>query len=163
MRTVFSLFDAYEDCETAVDELLDEGFKEDEMNVIVDEEVAKTNLDVKLDRVDVKATEELGEEARGLDVLLGVEQPVAMPRVGDVYAAGKLATILAKTAAAPDTGGLREALIDFDVSEPAAGAYEEAVSNGALLFWVRSSDERASEAASILRDHNGINVTSYAG
>ena len=163
MKSVFSLFESYENCEEAVDELLAEGFDEEELNVIVDQEVAKSHLDVDLERIDVEATEELGEGMEGLEVLLGVEQPVQMPRVGEVYAAGQLATILAKTAAAPDTGGLREALIDFDVAETVASAYEEAVLDGALLFWVRTPDAHASKAAEILRDGGGRHVTSYGG
>ena len=102
MKSVFALFDAYEDIKETVDELIAAGFDEGEMNVIVDEEVAKGHLDVNLEHVEVKATDELGEEATGLDVMLGVEQPVEVPRLGDVYAAGEIATILARTAASPD-------------------------------------------------------------
>jgi hypothetical protein len=163
MQSVFSLFEVYEDCEEAVDDLVEQGFDEEEINVIVDEEVAKTHLDVDLDRVDVKATDELGEEARGLDILLGVEQPVVLPGLDEVYAAGDVATVLAKTAASPDTGGLVGALVEFGVSQPIANAYIEAIEDGGLLFWLRTSDDRASEAGEILREHNGLHVTSYAG
>jgi len=163
MQSVFSLFEAYEDCEEALDDLVDRGFDEEEINVIVDEEVTKTHLDIDLDRVDVKATDELGEEVKGLDILLGVEQPVVVPGLGDVYAAGDVATVLVKTAAGPDTGGLVGALVEFGVSQPMAHAYVEAMEDGGLLFWLRTSDNRASEGAEILREHNGLHVTSYAG
>lgn len=163
MKSIFALFETYEDCEAAVDELLGQGFDDEEMNVVVDEEVAKTHLDVDLEAVDLKATDEYGEEAEGLDIILGTEQPLAIYPLGDVYAAGQLATILAKTAAAPDTGGFKGALVEFDVPEPVAGAYTEAVVEGAFLFWIRTGDERASEAAQILRVHNGAHVTSHAG
>jgi len=163
VRSVFALFERYEDCEEALGELLEQGFEEQEMNVIVDQEVAKTNLDVSLQQVDVKATDELGERRTGLDILLGTEQPVDVPRLGAVYAAGDLATILVKTAAAPDTGGLEEALMDFSVSRPIADAYAEGILADGLLFWIRTDDERASEAGEILREHNGVHVASYAG
>lgn len=162
MQSVFSLFEMYEDCEGAVDELIEQGFDEVEFNVIVDEEVAKTHLDVDLGRVDVKATDELGQEAKGLDILLGVEQPVVLPGLDDVYAAGDVATVLAKTAASPDTGGLEGALVEFGVSQRIASVYVEAIEDGGLLFWLRTSDDRSSEADEILREYNGLHVTSYA-
>jgi hypothetical protein len=163
MQSVFSLFETYEDCAEAVDELIEEGFDEAEMNVIADEEVAKTHLDIDPGRADVEATDELGEEAKGLDILLGVEQPVVLPGLDDVYAAGDVATVLVKTAASPDTGGLVSALVEFGVSQPIAHAYVEAMEDGGLLFWLRTGDDRASEGAEILREHNGLHVTSHAG
>ncbi len=32
----------------------------------------------------------------------------------------------------------------------------------ALLFWIRTSDERASEAANMLSDHQASHVANYA-
>ncbi len=162
MISVLALFERYEDCKAVVDRLMVQGFDEQHMNVIVDEEVAKTHFDVSLQQVDVKATDELGERRTGLDILLGTEQPIDVPWLGAVYAAGELATILVKTAAAPDTGGLKDALVDLDVSEPTARRYVEGILAEGLLFWIRTDDERASEAVEILREHNGRHVTSRA-
>lgn len=133
------------------------------MNAILDVEVAKNHLEVDLDRVDVAASEELDGTGAGLDIMLGTEQPVAAPGVGDVYVAGQLATILVKTAAAPDTGDMEVALIDFNVSPAMAAAYTEGLVDGSLLFWIRASDERASEAAEILKEHGGAHVASHTG
>ncbi|MFW6082524.1 MAG: hypothetical protein ACOC8C_00575 [Chloroflexota bacterium] len=163
MKSMFALFPNYEDCQAAFEALLDERFDRQGFNVIVDEAVAKTHIDVDLSEVDVRASEKVGGREEGLDIWLGKEQPVVMPPLGKVYAAGTMATILAKTAAAPDGGGLRDTLADFNVSDPAAKAFAEAMLEGALLFWVRTEDQRASEAAEILRRHNGLHVTNYGG
>jgi hypothetical protein len=161
MKSVFSLFMAYVDCEAAVDELLQEGFDGEELNVIVDAELAKSYMDVNLERVDIQATDELGEEAMGLGVRLGAERPVRIPRLGTIYAAGKLATILAKTADAEGT--VKETLGEFGVPAPTAETYIEGVISGGLLFWIRTSDRRAAKAAEICEVHNGIQVITHGG
>jgi hypothetical protein len=163
MQSVFGLFADYENGKAAVEDLLEAGFEQEEMNAILDVEVAKNHLEVDLDRVDVTASEELDGTEGGLDIVLGTERPVAAPGVGEVYAAGKLATILVKAAAAPDTGDMESALIDFNVSPAVAAAYTDGLVEGSLLFWIRASDEKASQAAEILRDHGGAHVASHTG
>ncbi len=162
MRSVFALFLEYEDCEAAFDEMVGQGFDEQEINVITKEEVAKTHVDVDLERVHVKATDELGSESTGLDILLGTQQPVKLGEVGRVYAAGDMATIVAKTAAA-DGKGLRETLPDFDVSASASDAYVDGLVNDGILLWIRAADDRVSEVANVLRTHNGVRVSGYGG
>lgn len=155
MKSIFSLFEQYQHCEAAVDDLLQAGFEQEEFNVIVSAKVAKTHLDVDLDAVDVKATDEVGQETKGLDVLLGVEQPIDVPRLGRVYAAGEIATIMAKAVEAPRTGTVDETLEEFGVPGSMTETYIDAIANDRLLFWVRTKDERASQAGEILRRHNG--------
>jgi hypothetical protein len=153
MKTIFGLFESYQEAQTITRELLDQNFPIEEMNVIIQEKVAKEDMQVSLEKANVAVTDEIGEQTlQGLDRLLGGQQPVTLPVLEDVYAAGKLATILAKTAAAPGAadGGLKAALIDFNVPEETAQAYSEGIEQGGLLFWLRTSDDRASEATNIL-------------
>lgn len=161
MKSIFALFTTYEDIRETVDELIAAGFDEGEMNVIVDEEVAKGHLDVNLQRVDVKATDELGQETTGLDVMLGVEQPVEVPRMGQVYAAGEIATILARTAASPGGGSVEDTMEEFGVPASMTGTYIDAVIDGAYLFWIRTGDEQASQAEEIFHDHDASHLVSY--
>jgi len=166
MKTIFGMFEGYEDARAAVDELLEKGFDQGEMNVIVDEELAKQNLEVNLETIDVKASDELGERAaEGLDAMLGVEQPVRIPQTGAVYAAGGLATMTAKAAMTPNASGqgLRPALVSLGVPQGIARTYAQGVAESTLLFWIRTSDERAREAADTLRLHHALHVDSYAG
>jgi len=163
MKSVFSLFENYEGCKQAVDALLEADFDENEMNVLVEEEAAKAYLDVNFQDVSVRSTEALGEGARGLNVLLGVEQPVVLPTIGQVYAAGDIATILAKTAAAPEAAGLRESLKEFGIPSSMVDPIVEALTDGALLFWVRTTEQRAAEAREILEAHNETHVARGIG
>ncbi len=162
MKSVFALFLEYEDCEAAFDEMIREGFDQQGINVITKEEVAKTHMDIDLERVHVKATDELGSESTGLDIQLGTQQPVKLGEVGRVYAAGDMATIIAKAAAAHEEG-LRETVPDFDVSAPAADAYVYGLVNDGILLWSRADDDRVSEVANILRENNGMRVSGYGG
>jgi hypothetical protein len=164
MQSIFGLFETYEHAEAAVDELLDEGFEIEEMNVVVQSGVAREYMDVNLERVDVQVTDEVGERAEPrLGTLLGAEHPVRVPGLDETYAAGKLATVLVKTAMAPGTGGFTEALVDFDVPAGTARSHTEALKRGALLFWIRVADERGAEAAHILREHHAQSVANYVG
>lgn len=159
-KSVFALFEEYQDCEPAVEELMDQDFAEKEVNVIAAEEMVKTHLEVDLSDGDIKTSPGLGAESQRLDGLLGREQAIVLPRAGAAYAAGDMATILAKTAASPGTASLRDALVDFNMSALEAAASAQGVADGALLFWIRTADARASEAAEISRGHNGVHVNS---
>ncbi len=164
MKVIFGLYDQYEDARSAVKALLEDEFDPQEMNVIVLQEIAKNHLEVDLDVVSVAVTDEVGERTvSGLDRLLGGEQPVKLPGMEDVYAAGSLATIVARTAAAPGEGGLKAALADFTIPEPVAEAFQVGVGDGGLLFWIRVPDERAARAVELLRLHHGQHVADYSG
>jgi len=163
METLFALFEEYEDAREALDELIDRGFPEGEMNVVVQEEIAKNYMEVSLEEVEVKATKEVGEkEIRGLDAMLGTERPIDVPGIGEVLGAGVLATAITKAAMA-SIGTFADALTDFDVDHETARAYEAGVENEGLLFWTRVSEDRAPEAGEVLQEQHGQRITSVAG
>jgi hypothetical protein len=164
MKTIFGVFESYPDAEEMIAALLDQDFSQQEMNVIIQEEIAKDNIDIDLQKANVVVTDEVGEKRmRGLDALLAREQPVEIPELQSIYAAGEIATIIAKTAAAPGTtqGEFRSVLNEFGIPEEAAETYVEGIKTGGLLFWIRTDDERAPDAANILRENNGQKVSSY--
>jgi hypothetical protein len=165
MKTIFALFQNYADADEAVDALLEEGFDEEQMNVVIREDTAKENLDLNLHQADVMKTDEVGEQTiHGLQQLLGGEQPVHVPDIGLVLAAGDLATLLSTGASAswaPDQA-LTAALEEFGVPANAAEAYREGINAGGVLTWVRVDDERAAAAAGALRGQNGQHVGEYS-
>jgi hypothetical protein len=164
MKTVFGLFDSYEKAEEAVTALVKKEFSEAEMNAIVQEETAKSAMEVNLEKVGVAMTEKVGaKNVGGLDALVGGQQPVTVPSVGEVYAAGEMATIVAKTAAAPgtDPGEFQAVLVEFGVPEEVAKAYVGGIQEDGLLFWIRVDDEREAEAIALLNEHKGTHVGSY--
>jgi hypothetical protein len=105
MKTIFGFFDDYQQASQAIDKLLEKDFDLGEMNVIVLQSVAKNNMTGGLNRVKVEKTAEVdGVEVHGLERLLAGEQPVNISNLGQVYAGGDLATMLANTASANARG-----------------------------------------------------------
>jgi hypothetical protein len=165
MKSIFALFKDYQDAEAAAADLLEKGFEEDEMNVIVHEQNAKNHMDVNLEKVKVDATNKVGEQnVHGLVRILAGQRPVRLSDVGPIYAAGEIATMLARAAANPGAvnGGLQAALVDFSVPKEVAEEFTTGIENEGVLFWIRTSDERAPEASSVLHSHKGVHVGNYA-
>jgi hypothetical protein len=75
-----------------------------------------------------------------------------------------ISNLLTNTASIPraTNGGLKGALIDFNLSAEAAEYFLESVKAGGLLFSIRTADERASEAAGILRAHKAERLITTA-
>jgi hypothetical protein len=166
MKTVFGLFSDYTQAQAAIDLLQAEGFNQDEMNVIVQTEIARDSMDVDLERAKVQVTSKVGQKTiHGLDAMLAGEQSVTVPDVGEVFAAGELATLLVRTAAAPGEAdhGLKRTLIDFNIPPDVAREYRVRVEGGGVLFFIRTRDERASQAVALLKENHGMMVSGYAG
>lgn len=164
MRTIFALFEGYAEAREAVETLRERGLDVDEMNAIISAEVARSGMDVNLRTADVRASEELGERTlHGLDRLLATEQPVPLPPVGDVLAAGELANFVVAAAGRSGAaeGGFTAALIDFGVPGDAAEAYQRGVADGGLLFWMRTEDERAGEVREVVQEQGASRVGAY--
>jgi len=128
------------------------------MNVIALEDIAKDAMQIDLEKVKVKKTGQVGEKTvSGLDELLGGQQAVDVPDVGEVFASGSLATMLVRSASAPGAveGGLAAALQDFNLPEDAAESYRSGIKEGSLLFFIRSQDENASDIVQIMRQSKG--------
>lgn len=164
MNVIYALFDEYDDARAAVRALLDEDFDETEFNALVLAKIAKDHMDVDLSRAGTQVSEELGgKPAAGLDLQLAKHQPLPIPELGEVYASGELAMMLAQTAAEGDgVAGLRSALEVF-VPADNAQAFADGVDEGGLLLWVRTEDERGADAVRILRLHHGKHVGDYVG
>lgn len=164
MKTIFALFGSYDAAHGAVESLLEREFGESEMNAIALAPTVKENMDVDLHAVDVQKSEEVGgKTAQGLAALFGGEQPVHVGEMGDLLAAGELATLMTTRAAATNNGGppMQEALEEFGVPQDVASEYARGIVEGGVLLWVRTADERAAAAASVLREQKGRGVGVY--
>ncbi len=163
MRTVFALFKDYDNARDAVGEMEDKGISLDEMNAIAPDYVAKSHMDVNLREIKVDVSGKFGREVRGLARLIGGKQAVRISDIGDVYAAGKIAGILARGNCEPvySCNGLKPALIDMDIPEDIAETYSTGIKGGGVLVFVRSEDDRAPEVAGVMRTHKGEGVRSF--
>ncbi len=157
MKTVFSLFDDFSQAEAAYHKLRENGFGVDAINVILTKETAKNYMKQGNIRAEKSAGLPDTGTASQLAWKLGGEQDVLVSDVGDVYAAGKLANLLAETAANPGgkEHGILNALENFDIQDQTAETYRNGIKGGGVLLFVRTGDERASQAASLLREAKG--------
>ena len=162
MKTVFALFDDFGKADGAITQLQEHDFALDNMNALMMDTVAETQMETNFAEVNVNVTDKVGassDELHGLARLVGGEQPVSVPGVGNVYAAGELATILTKSFSGPDSTSLQEALHQFGVPADTAASYTKGINNGHVLIWVRSADDKAANASNVFRNRGGKHVT----
>lgn len=169
MKTIFCLFRDFQDAKAGIEDLVSERFPKGEMNLIVQAQSAKNALDhnPRAENIPVTGQEDRQERVPILDTMLHGKQPVTLPGAGKIFTFGELANVVTRTASATATGesvdGLQGALIDFGLPPKVAKEYYNGVKAGGVLFFLRTSDERSSEAASRLRSQDGDNLVSYTG
>lgn len=166
MKVIFGLFEDYQQADQAIRNLQAEEIGSGDLNAIILKSFAKNamnDMGVDLEKVKVESSSEVGEtQIAGLNKMMAGQQPVQIPGLGDVYAAGPQATILTKTAAAPgSTDGLKPALRQFDMPEEIAESYADGVETGGVLCFVRAEDQEAGKAGKILLSAGARQVASY--
>lgn len=156
MRTVFGLFSTYEDARDAVVELLDNRIDRWDIHAVM-QKLAAENATAEQDRSRVKVEKSIpvtGSELRGLDRMIAGMKAVRLPEVGEVYAAGDLASHLVRTAMTSTNGAggsMKAALVDAGIGAAHAAAIQKGLSAGGVLVMARVADERAPEAGEIMR------------
>lgn len=146
MKIIYALFYQIENAISVVDRLMQQGASIDQMNAVVQQSVAKLHLKITNHLVASKKSCGKGEPLlSGLECLLGGVMPLTVSDLGSVYAGGKEATMLIKTAAALNNGAFYGALKDFQIPQDLAADYKKGVQSGALLFWIRTSKQAVYE------------------
>jgi len=157
MKTVVGLFERYANAEQAINELMQRGFKKQEISVIVRNSSADHSHDVDETAVaeTVSAAAIGGTAIGGLAGLLVGLGTLTIPGIGAVIAAGTLTSVITSTAAGAGVGavagGLIGALVSLGISEEEAQLYAEGVRRGNVLVAVQTEDDRAAEAFAVLR------------
>jgi hypothetical protein len=161
MRTIFVLFESYDEAEASVAELIDRHFDEGEMNVIVREPAGWTGQDANVTANKTGVPERA--VLQRIDRVLIDGKSVIMPDVGAARVAGKIAAMTTGGAIAEKrVHDLKDILAGLGVPEELAEFYRNGVLGGGLLFWVRTDDGRAAEAGSILSSTTAEKLANYA-
>lgn len=168
MKTIFTLYKNYGYAQAAVEELLNNRFNENYLNVIAQELTVKNSTDLQSNNHHSADRSKNAEKNQvKLDQLLVGKKAVPLADAGKVIAAGELAAMLAKFAASPEhataVNGLQAALLDFGLAKEAAAKLSNGVKEGQLMLFLRTEDERASEAASILKNQEGLDILTHIG
>ena len=168
MKTVVGLFENYMDADRAVNELNTRGFTRNEISVAARDSAIRDRMVAGETGKERAVADSAGAGAIGGATLGGLTGllvglgALAIPGIGPVIAAGTLATVLGSTAVGAGVGaaagGLIGALVGMGIPEEDATFYAEGVKRGGVLVTVQTSDDRASEALSIMRRTNAVDV-----
>lgn len=165
-KTVIGLYDHFEDASRTIEDLVDAGFTRDDISLVASD----SNEEYRryLDEGGEDATggavtgAGIGAVLGGLGGLLVGLGALAIPGIGPVLAAGPLVSALAGAGIGAAAGGLIGALVDLGVPEEEAGYFSEGIRRGGTLVTVRTTEDRASQAADIMNRHNPVDVNQRA-
>jgi len=160
---VVGVFHNRTDADRAVDELIRDGYKRDQIGV-----VAREVKGVVIERVDddeddgegVAVGAIAGASVAGL-VSLGISYGV-IPVIGPVLAVGPLAAALISAASGAVAAGLIGALMDAGLSEEEAAFYESEVREGRYVVTVYDAEDPA-KAWDVLHRVGAYNFSSRNG
>lgn len=162
-KTVVGVFQSRERAQQAVNELKQEGFRDDQIGVVArngegNREVSDGDGDGESyageGAVTGIATGAGVGALWGLGIIAGV-----LPILGPAIAGGALAAILTSAAAGAAAAGLAGALIGMGIPKDEAEYYEEEFKAGRTLVTV-SAEGRESQATAILRRLGGYDISS---
>jgi uncharacterized membrane protein len=163
MKTVSALYENFDIAQQAVNDLVNEGFRRDNISLIVNDRAGTYR-----DRFDRPQDDVTGGEGAGFGAVVGALVglgAMVIPGIGPVIAAGPLVAGLlgagVGAAAGAVTGGITASLIDSGIDETNAHYYAEGVRRGGSLVTVHVEDARANEALSIMRDHHPVDLDTH--
>src|SRR5512135_2350205 len=154
--TVVGVFEDRRQADTAINELRQAGFREDQIGVATRRAEGET-----LEATTAEEGSRAGAGAGlgglvGLGVIAGV-----IPVIGPVIAGGTLAAILANAAGGAAIGGLVGALAGSGILEEEARYYQGEFEAGRTIVTVKA-DGRYDEAVTILRRHGAYDMQTAA-
>ena len=142
-KVVFGIFDSRPSIELAVDRLKSEGFRHEDISVLLPSAESSRNF------AHEKATKAPEGATTGaasglaiggaLGLLVGIGS-LAIPGIGPFVAAGPILAALAGAGIGSTLGGLAGALIGLGIPEYEAKRYESVVKEGGMLLSVHADD-----------------------
>jgi hypothetical protein len=191
MKTIVGSFDSFEEAKRVSQDLMDEGFRDADVNVVASNlrgeyaggppgDYARPSSDAALpaggeglvrDRPVDKDVDDTSGAAAGAVTggvvggaagLAASLMGLAIPGIGPIIAAGPIVATLSGAGVGAVAGGLIGGLTDMGVSKTDAEYYAESVRRGGALVTVRADDTRADRAADIMREHGAVDIEQRA-
>ncbi|MDR3592214.1 MAG: hypothetical protein P4N41_21355 [Negativicutes bacterium] len=153
MKTVIGVFSSQKDAEQAVNRLRQQGFSNEEINIVSKKQGGKQYVDD-----DISDGALTGGTLGGIGGLILGAGALAIPGVGPIIAAGPIAAALSGAVA----GGLAGGLIDWGIPAEVSRHYEQEVASGSILAVIRTNRQKVDQAAQILRQAGAKDVESHA-
>lgn len=177
-KTVIGLFDNSAEAQKVVQELLEDGFKRDDISIMAKKGTDAAGVAGGVDKKGAKVAyvEEDGHDQiedmakgagtgalfGGLAGLLVGLTALAIPGLGPVVAAGPLAAAIAGAGIGATAGGLMSGLTRLGVPEGDANHFAEGVRRGGTLVSVNASDEMAGDAVAVMKHHGAVEIDKRA-
>lgn len=154
MATIIGAFDHIDNAEQAADELMRKGFRRDDVDMISH----ASNI------APHRATPSgKGRAAPSRAASLVAEtKTFRLPGIGDVFAEGPTAGLLARAARGDIGESLVGVLVNLDLHEADAMPLAEAVRRGGTLLIVKCEDELATRVQELMRRHDAIDMSARA-
>lgn len=153
--TVIGVFKARSEAEQAVNQLRQQGFTTEEINIVSKKQAG--DKDKKYVNDDVSDGALTGGTIGGIGGLILGAGALAIPGVGPIIAAGPIAAALSGAVA----GGVAGGLIDWGIPAEASRQYEQEVAQGGILALIRTDSQKVNQAAQILRQNGAKDVSTH--
>lgn len=162
-KTVVALYDRFEDAQSVVQDLLQSGFRRDDIGLMANEDQGQYDPATGTSSAgSAGGNAGLGAAVGGIAGLLVGLAALAIPGIGPVLAAGPLVGALAGAGVGAMAGGLIGVLMDAGVPEEQASYYAEGVRRGGTLVTVRTTDDLVERATGVLNRYHPVNLEERA-
>jgi uncharacterized membrane protein len=180
-RTVVALFDDYDTANSAVQELINNGFNREDISYMANDpsgdyarrlgipQTGAAAQDVRKETTETSGAgvgAGIGAAVGGIGGILIGLGALMIPGIGPVVAAGPLAAVLSGlvgAGAGAVAGGILGALVDMGIPEETASYYAEGIRRGGTLITVRTDDYMSDRAVEVLNRHNPVNLKERVG
>jgi uncharacterized membrane protein len=156
-KTVIGVFNSRDDAEAAINQLRQQGFTNEEINIVSKKGGRQGGTEYVDDDITDGAL--TGGTLGGIGGLILGAGALAIPGVGPIIAAGPIAAALSGAVA----GGIAGGLIDWGIPAEVSRRYEQEVAQGGILAVVRTNSQKVNQAAQILRQNGAKDVESHSG
>jgi uncharacterized membrane protein len=150
-KTVIGVFENRTNAEKAVSALRNQGFNNEEINIISKKQENRQYDD---DITDGTLT---GSTLGGIGGLIVGAGALTIPGIGPILAMGPISAAIGGAIA----GGVAGGLIDWGIPAETSHRYEEDVKHGDILAVIRADSAKINAAAQILRQNGAKDVESY--
>jgi hypothetical protein len=156
-QTIIGVFDSKNKAESAVANLRQQGFTNEEIN-IVSKKQQDQGHDETYDDDDITDGALTGGTIGGLGGLLMGAGALMLPGIGPILAVGPITAAVGGAIA----GGIAGGLIDWGIPAEASHRYEQEVAHGSILAIIRTDSTKVNSAAQILRQNGAKDVENHS-
>lgn len=154
-QTIIGVFESRSSAEKAVETLRQQGFSNEEINIISKKQ--SQDDDTELVDDDIMDGTLTGGTIGGIGGLLLGAGALMIPGVGPILAVGPIAAAVGGAIAGGITGGL----IDWGIPSEDSKRYEQEVVHGSILAIIRTDAMKTDSVAQILRQNGAKEVKSH--